>query len=369
MKYLQLYDTKSIVILICILKRYIFSLSYSFVHSISPFPFPYLTLFASLSSSSVAWHIHSVLIICSVFIKQWILFVFRLVCSYALNGNGTIRKSSALKITLREWIYWRNERNNMYNFRMWHFQTDFSQCQPLLCPCPCSLGLTRVQDKWKYNVQHATKLAIEILQALCGIHTVDGVTKNEKHHRNKKATAKHVDSIRIECWRVACIHSLIRATDEHVMFKEQYMCTQLCALNIFSHLYVLQHFNMDVPWSDEMHDPNTQCYNTCKIYVHFLFETMEKKSKNSYVSFFPHFFSLALYICILPLNQDFIVTAKKMSVFACSLSSLRKVTRSTLWYFHWWMLQNISVACVLLHYYRNNFIKFFSSILGMSKSN
>lgn len=98
-----------------------------------------------------------------------------------------------------------------------------------------------------------------------------------------KAKAKHAGSM----WR-GCLHpySFIRAMDEHVMFKEQYMCTQLCALNIFSHLYVLQNFNMAVPWSDEMHAPNTQCYNTCKIYVHFLFEANEKKNQQLKCFFF-----------------------------------------------------------------------------------
>lgn len=47
---------------------------------------------------------------------------------------------------------------------------------------------------------------------------------------------------------------------------KKYMCTQLCALNIFSHLYVPQHLGIQFP-VEWMHA--VQQYNACQIYVWF----------------------------------------------------------------------------------------------------
>lgn len=104
-------------------------------------------------------------------------------------------------------------------------------------------------------------------------------SRNEKRCMNVKA--KVVSVLAFFTWGVGAAfrfsHAIGSAEHKTYDVEQCYMCTQLCALNIFSHLYVPQHFSIMFP--GVMHAYSKQhMQNSCSILPHdFSFH-------NSYVS-------------------------------------------------------------------------------------
>lgn len=228
-------------------------------------------------------------------------------------------------------IYWRNNETVCCNIRMWPFEIDFSR----FC---FRLADLEGQDKWRIAQRTAW---IRFQEWNCGMSPV-----NEKRHGNMKAKMNML--ARLFHRHIRGLHPFVYVRWRTCDVKE-YMCTQLCALNIFSHLYVrynTQHFNMLFP--GVMHAPNNvQHMQNLRSIQHIFFVFSQKLICffHSPVFYFFFFCSLLCGIVYVFFSVDSRFYCKcEDDVFVRSPAWCRCFMQSLwlpFWHLPWQMLQSI----------------------------